>query len=181
MKSQIEEAVVIKRINIGEADRIVTLFTKDQGKISAIAKGVRKITSKKAPHIEPFTQVKIYLIETKSLPILTQAETINSFNNLKNNLETTRLTFHVGELIDKLLGENIPQEQIYQDLLTMLSYLDDIGKATLEKQKIAITRFQIRLLKELGFGAPDKQDDLSTIKYIESLLDQKLTAKDSLI
>ena len=67
------EAIVLKHHDWGEADRILTAFTREHGKLRVIAKGVRKIRSRRAGHLEPFTHVMLQLAKSKELPIVTQA------------------------------------------------------------------------------------------------------------
>jgi hypothetical protein len=80
------DAVVLRHSDYGEADRLLTLYTREQGKLRAIAKGVRKIQSRKAGHLEPFTRVALMLARGHDLWIVTQAETLNSFQPLREDL-----------------------------------------------------------------------------------------------
>jgi len=75
-RSQRVEAVVLRHSDWGEADRLLWLFTREQGKVRAIAKGARKLRSRKAGHIEPFTRVTLQLATGRDLYIVTQAETL---------------------------------------------------------------------------------------------------------
>ncbi len=84
------EAVVLRHSDYGEADRLLTLFTREQGKLRAIAKGVRKMQSRKAGHLEPFAQVTLMLAQGHDLWIVTQAEAIESLQPLREDL--TRLS-----------------------------------------------------------------------------------------
>ena len=68
------DAVVLRHADYGEADRILTLYTRQLGKTRAIVKGARKITSRKAGHLEPFTHVRLQFARSRDLPIVTQAE-----------------------------------------------------------------------------------------------------------
>ena len=80
-RSYSTQAIILKRFNYGEADRILTLFTDKHGKITVIAKGVRKPQSRKRGHVELFNHIKAYIVNGKSLGILTEAETIHNFGN----------------------------------------------------------------------------------------------------
>lgn len=175
-----DQAVVLKRYNFSEADRIVTLFTQSRGKITAIAKGVRKSTSRKAAHIEPFTHANIYFAHTRGMPIISQAETVNNFSHLRNNLDSTRLTFHVIEIIDKLFPDDQPQPQVFKQLLLLLNFLNNDNLLTQTTQQQAISQFQLNILSGLGFGTPSKTDYESINGFIEHILDRRLTAKEHL-
>ena len=95
------EALVIRHTNFGEADRILTLYSREKGKIRVVAKGVRKLKSRKAGHLEPFTRVQLQLAKGRDLPIVTQAETIEAYLNIRNSLETTAQAAYVLEILDR--------------------------------------------------------------------------------
>ena len=73
------DAVVLRHSDYGEADRLLTLYTRQRGKMRVVAKGARKIASRKAGHIEPFTHVKLQLAAAREMFILTQADTIDAY------------------------------------------------------------------------------------------------------
>src|SRR5476649_2177365 len=77
---------ILKRRSIGEADRIITVFTKEEGKITIKAKGVRKITSKRASHIEPLNKAILGIYKTPGMAVLTEIETLVSYDAIKQNL-----------------------------------------------------------------------------------------------
>ena len=76
-------AVILRHSNYGEADRLLWLFTRERGKLRAIAKGVRKMRSRKAGHLEPFTHASLQLAKGRDLWIVTQAETIEAFLSIR--------------------------------------------------------------------------------------------------
>lgn len=175
-----DQAIILKRHNYGEADRILTVFTHQYGKFSCIAKGVRKITSKKSPHIELFTHCKLYFVNGKNLPLVTEAQTIGTFSYLKNNLESTRLAFGGLELLDRLLVDEQPQPNVFAAFLKLLTYLDGTNELLETKQTLLVSRFQLKILEELGFGQPKNHDPLSVTDFIETLIDRRLTASQTL-
>ena len=95
------EAVVLRHANWGEADRILTLYTREQGKLRAIAKGVRKIRSHKAGHLEPFTHITVQLARSRDIPIVTQVETLDPYLPLRDDLTRTGYAAYVLELLDR--------------------------------------------------------------------------------
>ena len=103
------EAVVLRHMDYGEADRLLGLYTREGGKVRAIAKGVRKIRSRKAGHLEPFTRVALQLAQARELPIVTQAETIDAYLAMRDDLVKTGYAAYVVEMVDRFLfeeGEN---------------------------------------------------------------------------
>lgn len=131
------DALILKHMDYGEADRIMVVFSKEQGKVRAIAKGVRKIHSRKAGHLEPFTHSRIFLARGRDMPIITQAQTIDQFNGLRNDLLKIGYASYVIELIDRfssedgenyslfqLLLETIKRLEVYEDLFTPIRYFE---------------------------------------------------------
>ena len=73
------EGIVLRRQDLGEADRLTTVYTLHHGKLRLVAKGVRRLRSRKAGHLEPFTRVALLIARGRELDIITQAETIGDF------------------------------------------------------------------------------------------------------
>lgn len=175
-----DQAIVLKRHNYGDADRILTIFSRTRGKFSAIAKGVRKLTSRKAPHVELFSHAKLYFASSHQLPIITQAETINQFSQLQSNLESAKLAFHTLEILDKLLLDDQPYPQVFDHLVSYLQLIDE-HQLNFEETETQLASFELYLLSQLGFGAPatiaQAQPSFLTINsYIETILDRRLTS-----
>ncbi|MGD8605174.1 MAG: DNA repair protein RecO, partial [Anaerolineales bacterium] len=99
------EAVVLRRFNLGEADRLLTLYTLRYGKVKAIAKGVRRPKSRKAGHLEPFTHVQLMLARGRELDIITQAEAMDSYPQLREDLVRIGQASYVIELADAFTVE----------------------------------------------------------------------------
>lgn len=118
------EAVVIRHSNFGEADRVLTLFTREQGKVRAVAKGVRKLKSRKAGHLEPFTRVQLQLARGRDLPIITQAETVEAYLNIRSTLETTAQAAYVLEVLDRFSFEHEENRDLYRLAVETLQRLD---------------------------------------------------------
>lgn len=96
------KAIVLRTRKLGEADKIITLYTNTRGKVDAVSKGIRKTQSKFGARLEPFSHVSLLLHEGRSLDIISQAETVNSFKSLREDLERLTYASAVIELIDKL-------------------------------------------------------------------------------
>ena len=142
------EAVVLRRSDFSEADRLLTLYTPRFGKRRVIAKGVRKTTSRLAGHIELFTRVQLLLAQGRNLDIVTQAEIVVPYRALRLDLERISLAYYVAELLDKLTGETEEEGQIpvYTLLVETLDALD-----TAPRPELAVRRFELRLLALLGY------------------------------
>lgn len=141
------EAVVLRHSDSGEADRLLTLYTREHGKVRAIAKGARKIASRKAGHLEPFTRVKLQLAKGRDLFIVTQAETVDAYPSLRADLTLTGYAAYVLELLDRFVpDEETASPSLYRLLTETLSRLasDPIPWLT-------IRSYEMRLLDLLGF------------------------------
>lgn len=140
-------AIVLRHADWGEADRLVTLYTREQGKMRAVAKGARKITSRKAGHLEPFTQVKLQLSRGRDLFIVTQADTVNAYLPLRETLVLTGNASYVVELLDRFVYEeesaNPTLFRLLADTLQRLAEAEDIW--------LAVRYYEMRLLDFLGF------------------------------
>lgn len=141
------EAVVIRHSDFGEADRLLTLYTREHGKVRAIAKGARKIASRKAGHLEPFTRVKLQLARGRDLLIVTQAETIEAYTSLREDLVLTGYAAYALELLDRFVpDEDVALPPLYRLLTETLSRL-----AAEPVPWLTIRSYEMRLLDLLGF------------------------------
>jgi DNA repair protein RecO (recombination protein O) len=140
------EAIVLRHNDWGEADRLLGLYTREMGKLRAIAKGVRKPRSRKAGHLEPFTRVNLLLAKGRDLWIVTQAETVNAHLNLRQDLLQVGYASYVVELLDRFTYEEGENPALYRLLAETLGRLD-----SLSGPGISIHYFEIRLLDLLGF------------------------------
>lgn len=118
------EALVIRHSNFGEADRILTLYSRENGKIRVVAKGVRKLKSRKAGHLEPFTRVQLQLARGRDLPIVTQAETIEAYPNIRSTLDLTAQAAYVLEIIDRFTFDEEENRGLYKLAIDTLQRLD---------------------------------------------------------
>jgi DNA repair protein RecO (recombination protein O) len=141
------EAVVLRHSDWGEADRILTLYTRERGKVRAIAKGARKIRSRKAGHLEPFTRVTLQLAKGRDLLIVTQAETLNAYLPLTATLVKTGYASYAIELLDRFTYEDESENPAIFRLLTEI--LDRI--AAEPQPWLALRYYEVRLLDLLGF------------------------------
>jgi DNA repair protein RecO (recombination protein O) len=140
------EAVVLRHSDYGEADRLLTLYTKETGKARVIAKGVRKIRSRKAGHLEPFTRVTLQLAQARDMPIVTQAETIDAYLPIREDLMRTSYAAYIVEMLDRFTyeeGENRAIFKLLTDSLTRIASLAD--------PFITLRYYEIHLLEDLGF------------------------------
>ena len=140
------DALILKHMDYGEADRIVVAFSKERGKVRAIAKGVRKLHSRKAGHLEPFTHVRLFLAQGRDMPIITQAQTIEPFGVLRGELTKIGYASYAIELLERFSSEDGANQPLYQlslDTLLRLEKTDD--------PFTAIQYYELHLLEMQGF------------------------------
>lgn len=163
------EGIILKRRNFGEADRILTVFTKKHGKIKVLAKGVRRITSRRGPNVELFNLVTLFIHKGRNFDILTEAQVQDSFGWIRKKLELIGLAYHICELVDGLCAEHQPHPKVFDLLVKILSELDS-G---------LIHKFEIDLLCELGFlPSYVSIDKINTTSFVEQLLERRLKTKN---
>ncbi len=151
------EGIILKRRNLGEADRILTVFSLQKGKISVLAKGVRRITSRRSGNVELLNRVSMYLHPAKTFLILTEASSLNTFQKIKSDLTLSTYAYHIIELIDKLTAENQENRNLYEHLVEVLRRLER------KPRQILIRAFEVKILSVLGFI------DFSSKTYISTL------------
>lgn len=140
------EAVVLRRANFGEADQVVTLLTQFQGKVSAVAKGVKKIGSRKGGNLDLLNHVKAYLAEGKNLDIITEVELVSAYPKLKSDLEKISIAYQIVELVNEFLTEHQENQAVFRMTVATLELLE-----TTTKPELVLRAFQLKLLHELGF------------------------------
>ncbi|MBI3953949.1 MAG: DNA repair protein RecO [Chloroflexi bacterium] len=154
------EGIVLKGRELGEADRIVTLLTPTYGKLRAVAKGVRKPRSRLAGHLEPLTRVAILVAHGQSLDIIAQAQTIESFRPLREDLWRASCGLYLAELVDRFTVEGAESEPVYKLLLETLTRLAlalpakegrESRPAGMSAAAGLLRSFEVELLDHLGY------------------------------
>ncbi|HCB23021.1 DNA repair protein RecO [Candidatus Daviesbacteria bacterium RIFCSPLOWO2_02_FULL_38_18] len=141
------EGIILKRRDFGEADRILTVFSLHRGKITVLAKGVRRITSRRGGNVELLNRVQMFLYPGKNFLILTEAISLDTFQKLKEDLILSTYAFHILELVNKLTAENQENRDLYSHLVEVLKRLSR------KPRQILIRAFEVKILSNLGFAA----------------------------
>ena len=141
------EAVVLNHQDWGEADRLVTLYTRQYGKLRAVAKGARKTRSRKAGHLQPFTHVALQLARARGPYIITQAETVHAFGALRESLPLTGQAAYIVELLHRF---SYDEEEANSAIFRLL--VDSLTRLTRGDDPWLVARYyEMRLLDYLGF------------------------------
>jgi DNA repair protein RecO (recombination protein O) len=157
-------------MSVGEADRILTVFTKHYGKIRAMAKGVRKITSRRGGNVELFNRVTLFLSRGRNFDLLSEAQVLDSYKVWRKDLKKVGVAYYFCELVDRLT----PEAQENQAVFELLK--DYLGRLNKESLSELARGFEERLLEELGFGVPEalKKRPGSLKGYIESIIEKEI-------
>lgn len=140
------EAVVLRRQDLGEADRLIAVFTPALGKLKVVAKGVRRPRSRKAGHLEPFTRVDLMLARGRELDIVTQAEAIDVYPELRTDLIRMGHAAYAVELLDRVTADGEENEDLYRLLIHTLERLS-LGA----DPSVASRYYELRVLDLVGY------------------------------
>ena len=139
---------MLKRRDFGEADRILTVFTPEHGKLTLLAKGVRKTKSRKAGHVELFTDSLFLIAKGRTWDLVSQAEMIDSFRALHENLLRTGYAYTVSEIIDGFTQERDSHPPMFVLLKETLSRLAASNEAQLP---LVARYFDLHMLGLAGY------------------------------
>lgn len=139
-------AIVLRQRKLGDADKIVTLYTANFGKVDAVAKGVRRVTSRLSGSVEPLSHGSFMFAHGRNLDIITQAQPIETFQPLRDDLGRLSHALYAAELIDRATEERSENFALYRLLLDTLRRLAEDNDLSL-----ALRFFEVGLLNELGY------------------------------
>lgn len=140
------EAIVLKSYDYGEADRILTLYTPQMGKVRTIVKGVRRIKSRKAGHLDLFTRTQLVMARGKQLDVITQAETIESFPEMRTDLARVNQAHYVADLVENFTADRLTNYPVYALTVHTLRRL-----ASCLSLGLGIRSFELQLLSLTGY------------------------------
>ncbi len=118
------EAIVLKTLDLGEADRILTLLTRHFGKVKVVAKGIRRPTSRLAGYAEPLSHATYQLARGRDLDVLTGAESRSTFRVLREDLDKIAAGWYIAEVADRSTAERSPSAPVFDLVETALRHLE---------------------------------------------------------
>lgn len=161
------EGVVLSRRNFGEADRIITIYTRDFGKVTAIAKGVRRPRSKKAGHLELGSWCKLFIARGKNLDLLTEVQVKKAFG-IDNFTETkANRIYHLLELVNRLTPEHQKNKNLFSLLVNFLNLVTKV-----EDFNLISSIFKIKMMSNLGFFSSKSYETYRSGEIIKILEDE---------
>ena len=153
------EALVLKHSNVGETDRLITLYTKNYGKVQAYAKGVRKINSRLAGYLEPLNRVSILLRQGRNLPLITEADVLDAFNTTSTNFEAIVSGSYIAECLDAFTLEGVENIDLFDLGCSELKQIQ-----TVQNAETQLRFFELQLLTISGY-----QPELDVCLYCRTL------------
>ncbi len=155
---------MLRRKDIGEADRILTLFTPGQGKVRVVAKGIRKPRSRKAGHLELFTRSRLLLAAGRDLDIVTQAEGVDAHRPLREDLLRSAYAAYMVELLDRFTPDEEENPELYDLLRQGLVWASEAGDLALaaryyELHLLGLAGYQPQLQRCVVCGTPLVPED----------------------
>ena len=141
------EAIIIRATNVGEADRILTIYTRDRGKLKVVAKGVRRTTSRLSGNVDIFTQTRLLIARGRNLDLITQSEPVKIFRNLNGeDIKLYAAAKYIVDLLDRLTeenSENFPAYQLLAEAFERLNAGDD--------PDLTLRAYELHLLNYMGY------------------------------
>jgi DNA repair protein RecO (recombination protein O) len=139
-------AIVLRQRRLDETGKIITLYSANYGKIDAVAKGVRRLTSRLAGHVEPLSHGSFMFAHGRNLDVITQVQSIETFQPLRDDLERLSRALYAAELVDRATEERAENFAVYRlllDALRRLAQRDDLD--------LVLRFFEMSLLGQLGY------------------------------
>ncbi len=170
VRSYSTEGVVLSRRNYGEADRILTIYSKHFGKLRLLAKGVRKPKSRKRGHVEVFSLIKFSASKGHGLDLITEAELIESYDPIRKDLRKIAVAYYLCEVLNSTTREEESHEELFEKLLHNLNLLVEGNNLRAMREK-----FVFEVLVGLGFW-PREKELLNPDYVLEEIIERKMNS-----
>jgi DNA repair protein RecO (recombination protein O) len=163
------QGIVIKKKELLNLDILITLLTKDFGKINILAKGIKKINSRRAPHIQTGNFINVIVSSKAEFYYLQESVLISGFSEIKKSSKKISLLYYLFSILDKLMPEAEKEEDVFR---ITLHFLINLSKIKNYDEKF-IEKYLNLILKKLGYIRNSKKlNDLH--KLIEDILNEKI-------
>lgn len=172
--TQKAKGYVLKRKSMPGKDSVITVFTEEFGKRVFFAKGVRSASSKRSAHIQTGNLIEVLFSNSSSLTLLKQTNLVSGFSTIKTDLNRIQHLYLICFVLDRILPEEQPEKEIYDQYSRLMNYLARVDKASFKTSVVygslaAITRM---------LGYEPHFTDKRLISFIEELIDEKVPLHD---
>lgn len=138
--------IIIKSADFSEADKLVTVFSEQYGKLRAVARGIKKPKSSLRSCVQPFCYSQLHFYRGRDLELITQGKLLNFFGNSREDLERTLYSIYLMEMLDKSVMDRMPVPGLFRLTLHTLQSINDSGL-----NPLFIRRFELNLAVHLGY------------------------------
>jgi len=164
--------IIIRSVDSGEADKYISIISEEHGLMDFVARGARRITSKKAPHLDLFNLVKFQTGRGDQPRFLEQVESIAYYPEIKKNFAKVGLCLTIIEILVNTLPLEVEDREIY---LSTKSFLEAVEKSDSPKENNRLGRkFGLYILRHLGYPLPKLPQSAKLTTYFESIMSKKL-------
>ncbi|PIZ95120.1 MAG: DNA repair protein RecO [Candidatus Magasanikbacteria bacterium CG_4_10_14_0_2_um_filter_33_14] len=162
-------SIVLSRRDFREHDQIVSVYTKEKGKLSLLVRGVKKIVSKNSAHLEPFSIVDITVEKGKEVDYLTRVQSVDYLRKIRENLDKSLVAGYIVSIVDKLFAEEERDVKFFVFLESFLFAVNELEDFNNQKALLMLDSFMVNLLYFLGFTLSSEE------KIVESSIFELLT------
>jgi DNA repair protein RecO (recombination protein O) len=180
MRQQKFIGLVIKRANFSEADKLVTIFTRESGKTTFVAKGVRRVKSRRSAHLELFNLVEVQVHRGRGFSQITEARAISCFPEMKSSLKQSAYLFYLAEMLDKIMPEEEPFEKIFHFITDSLSQMESVSASGEETVEKAIKQVCFGVLWQLGYLPSGTFSEDGLTQFLEKIVEKPIRSKNFL-
>jgi len=166
------EGFIFKKISLLNRDQVITIFSRELGRIRVFAKGIKKLTSRRSPHIETGNLINAVLSKSKDYYYLQETGLISGFSQIKKNQSKFQCLYLFLFVLEKLLPESQKEEKMYK---LFKSFMIDLSKG--DNYRGIMTDYLNNTTSLLGYQERNKKKDLIEITaFIEEIINEKLPA-----
>lgn len=155
---------VLSRKDFKECDQVISLYTLEKGKVEALAKGVKKIISKNAASLEPFSFIEAEIVPGKQIDRVTRVQNIKLYKNIRADLAKCLAAGYTVNFLDKILQPGAPDKELFNLLGGWLDFLD----TSVVFQPILLDAFFVKLYRILGFDMTETSQPSAILKFLQS-------------
>jgi len=176
IRNYLLDCFIIKRKNYQEADKIITVFSKQRGKVILKAKGIRKISSKRAGSLELLNLTKILVVKGRGdMDVITEVSLTKDYSSLGREFYRTKIAYELLEMINTFSLEESGNEELFELLSKALNFINATNFHPDLADKASL-RFKVRILELLGYGSFLESSHSQLNQFIEDLAQHKLVA-----
>lgn len=167
---------ILRSVDSGEADKLVSVLTENHGLTLYVARGVRRLSSKKSPHLDLCNFVKFNVGRGESPQFINQVETVSYYPGIKSSFPKISLCLTIAEILTNTLPIDVEDREIFLSLKVFLESLEE-AKEQKEINNLG-RRFALFILRHLGFPPPKNPDKDNLSVYFEAIMNRKIISKE---